>query len=76
MAKLTYWCSECSDDQVYSIIAKTKKEAVAQLASYANKYEDNYGPVHQRVIEYKDAFDLFDKATSEGNGRVHTGRKK
>lgn len=67
MAKLTYWYAECLDDaDCYSIVSKTKKEAVAKMESYgAHRYAE---PV-KKVFEYRDAFDLFEYATGEGGGR-------
>jgi hypothetical protein len=72
MAKLTYWVSEClTDSHVYSIIAKTKKGVQAQLDE--RKEEDCWGPIEKAVINYSDAFDLFDQATGEGGGRYFAG---
>ena len=66
MATLTYWYCECLDDaDAYSIITKTKKEAVAQR----DRREDRYAPPEKRTIQYRDAFDLFDWVTGEGGGR-------
>ena len=67
MATLTYWyCASIRDSDVYSIIAKTKKEASAKREEYGvNEYE----PPVKKTLDYKDAFDLFDWATSEGGGR-------
>jgi hypothetical protein len=67
MATLTYWYAECLDDaDAYSIIAKTKKEAAAQrLERGAERFAQ---PV-KKVLQYRDAFDLFYWSTSEGGGR-------
>lgn len=66
MAKLFYWIAEANGDhQCYSIIGKTKKEVLANRDYRPGDYE----PPVRRVIEYRDAFDLFDLATSEGGGR-------
>ena len=67
MANLTYWYCECKDDaDAYSIIAKTKKDAMQQLIERgAERFE---APV-KKTIQYKDAFDLFDWCTGEGGGR-------
>ena len=67
MATLTYWYCECrGDNECYSIIAKTKKEAQAKREQQgAHCYED---PV-KKTVTYRDAFDLFDWVTSEGGGR-------
>jgi hypothetical protein len=67
MASLTYWYCACLDDaDAYSIIAKTKKHALAQLADCS---DGRFAPPEKRVIEYRDAFDLFDWCTGEGGGR-------
>jgi hypothetical protein len=66
MAQLTYWYCQCLDDSdAYSIATKTKKEAVAKREGR----EDSYAPPEKRTIDYRDAFDLFYWATSEGGGR-------
>ena len=65
--KLSYWYARClNDSECYSVIAKTKKEAQKQVAA---KDHTDFGPVEKRVLEYRDAFDLFDYVTSEGGGR-------
>jgi hypothetical protein len=67
MASLVYWYAECTDDSdVYSIIGKTKKEVKAQLVE---RGEVGFGPIERKVLQYRDAFDLFDWTTSEGGGR-------
>jgi len=67
MAKLTYWYAErLTDADAYSVITKTKKEATALVAK---ERPGTYGPVEKRVIQYRDAFDLFDWVTSEHGGR-------
>ena len=67
MAKLVYWYAECLNDaDAYSVIAKTKKAALAELA---NRNAERFGEVEKRTITYRDAFDLFDWCTSEGGGR-------
>jgi hypothetical protein len=67
MATLTYWYSACNDDgDCYSIITKTKKEAVAQRQE---RGEDRFDAPVKKTITYKDAFDLFAWVTSEGGGR-------
>jgi hypothetical protein len=67
MANLVYWYAQCLDDaDAYSIVAKTKKEVKAQLA---DRNDSRYGPIERKVLQYRDAFDLFDWATSEGGGR-------
>lgn len=68
MATLTYWYSECLDDaDVYSIIAKTKKDAEAQRQE---RGADRYAAPIKKALSYRDAFDLFDWATSEAGGRA------
>lgn len=67
MAKLTYWyCASIGDSDVYSIISKTKKDALAQRERDGVKY---YEPPVKKTLDYRDAFNLFDWATSEGGGR-------
>ena len=67
MATLTYWYCECKgDSDVYSIVAKTKKEAAAKRIEYGVQ---EYEPPVKKELFYKDAFDLFDWATGEGGGR-------
>jgi hypothetical protein len=67
MATLTYWyCSAVSNNDCYSIIAKTKKEAHAKREEHGTK--DYEAPI-KKTLYYKDAFDLFDWVTSEGGGR-------
>ena len=67
MANLTYWYCECiGDSDAYSIVAKTKKEAVAQREERGTgSYRD---PI-KKTLQYRDAFDLFDWSTGEGGGR-------
>ena len=67
MHKLTYWYCECiGDSDSYSIIAKTKKEAMEKRTQQGERH---YEKPEKRVIDYRDAFDLFDWCTSEGGGR-------
>ena len=67
MANLVYWYAECTDDaDAYSIIGKTKKEVKAQLDQ---RDSSGYGPIERKVLQYRDAFDLFAWTTSEGGGR-------
>lgn len=73
MMKLTYWVAPClNDSDVYSIIAKTKREC----QRLAEEHGGSFGAVEKRSIYYKDAFDLFDQATCEAGGRVWTGIKE
>jgi hypothetical protein len=67
MANLTYWYAECiGDSDAYSIVAKTKKEALAQREERGT---DSYMEPIKKTLFYKDAFDLFNWATGEGGGR-------
>jgi hypothetical protein len=67
MANLTYWYCECKDDaDAYSIITKTKKEALAQREERGT---DRFEAPIKKTLFYKDAFDLFNWATGEGGGR-------
>jgi hypothetical protein len=67
MATLTYWYCECiGDSDVYSIITKTKKEAVAKRLADGESYSK---PPVKKTLNYADAFDLFDWSTGEGGGR-------
>jgi hypothetical protein len=64
--KLTYWYAEClTDSDCYSIIAKTKRRA----NELREGRERDFGPVEKRVIDYADAFDLFEQVSGEGGGR-------
>ena len=65
--KLTYWYAErLNDADCYSVIAKTKREARYLVMT---RGPDGYGPIEKRVIEYLDAFDLFEQVSSEEGGR-------
>jgi len=67
MATLTYWYCECQDDSdAYSIVAKTKKEAVLKRSQHS---EGRFEPPVKKTIQYRDAFDLFSWCTGEGGGR-------
>lgn len=69
MPSLTYWYCKCLDDSdSYSIITRTKKDALARLAKMP-RWTDDFAPPEKRVIQYRDAFDLFYWCTSEGGGR-------
>jgi len=64
--RLYYWIALSPDHECYSVIGKTKKETISKMHLMGHaKYE---APV-RKVIEYKDAFDLFDWVTGEGGGR-------
>jgi hypothetical protein len=67
MPKLTYWLAEQhTDSPCYSIIAKTKKACLEQVA---DRPDVEYEPPRKVEIVYTDAFDLFSQATSESGGR-------
>lgn len=67
MAKLTVWIAEQnSDSQCYNIVAKTRKSALEQIAE---RDWVRFAQPKKVVIEYKDAFDLFEYLTSEAGGR-------
>ena len=56
--KLTYWMAPCAtDSHCYSIRARTKKAAQAELAEWDNP-EEHFGPLTKVVIFYRDAFEL------------------
>ena len=64
--KLTYWLAQQHDDhECYDIVARTRKEAIAQMSESRREFE----PPVKREIRYKDAFDLFEQLTGEGGGR-------
>jgi hypothetical protein len=70
MPSLTYWYCKClGDSDSYSIIAKTKKAALAKLERGGPNWTEDFAPPEKRVIQYRDAFDLFYWCTSEGGGR-------
>lgn len=73
--KLTYWYAKhLTDSDCYSIIGRTKKAALEEVAR-ANEWRDavggerNFAPPEKRVVHYASAFDLLDQATQEGGGR-------
>jgi hypothetical protein len=66
MANLTYWyAARVGDSDAYSIVTKTKREAEQRRAADPTGFE----PVVKKTLFYRDAFDLFYYATSEGGGR-------
>jgi|694.fasta_scaffold48664_12 hypothetical protein len=71
MAKLVYWvASQDKDGSCYNIVAKTKKSCLEKIASTKAWWGPSaYDAPVRREIHYKDAFDLFDKATDECGGR-------
>lgn len=66
--KLTVWiATQSADSQCYNVVARTKKAALEQIA---NSYRPSeYSAPKKIVIEYKDAFDLFEYVTGEAGGR-------
>lgn len=67
--KLTVWIARQNDDSdCYNIVAKTKKDALRQIAE---RTEFEWEPPYKLEIVYKDAFDLYEWLTSEaGAGRT------
>jgi hypothetical protein len=62
--KLTYWYAERLDDSnVYSVRARTRREAKAHIAEYDHA---DYGPIVKVTVEYDNAFDLMAQCTGEG----------
>ena len=58
--RLTYWyCPVIGDAMVYSIRAKTKREAKALREEYG---EDRFDPPLKNIVTYSSAFDLMDMA--------------
>lgn len=61
--KLTYWYAACrGDSDVYSIRARTKREAVARKA----EQPEVWGAVVKVTVEYRDGFDLAQRCLGEG----------
>lgn len=70
MANLTVWMAVQHDDaDCYNLIGRTRKAVLEQLD--ARPDSNRYDAPRKVVIQYKDAFDLFDWLTSEAGGR-HT----
>ncbi len=66
--KLKLWIGQQTDDAAaYNVVAKTKKEAQAQMI--AKKAYIRYEALYRVEIEYQDAFDLFKISTGEWGGR-------
>lgn len=67
LQRLEYWyAAHREDSDKYSIVAPTRS------AAYQLRKErgiDFYSPPVKKVIEYRDAFDLFEMVTGEGGGR-------
>ena len=60
---LVIWSAELIGDSfIYNIIAKTKQECLQKV--YADPW-NLYKPPVKKVIEYRDAFDLYDLATGD-----------
>lgn len=74
--KLRYWyCEHLTDSQAYAIIAKSKKEAQAELDALTPAHRADFGEPQLRVIHYKDAFDLLERVTGEDGGRGYGEEK-
>ena len=76
--KLTYWkiASNEWDEMLYSIRAKTKKEAISQFKKQINpedyiKWGEKYAIVEKIVIEYNNAFDLVDQILCESSADLY-----
>ena len=77
MAKLTFWIAEQHDDSdCYNLVARTRKDLIAKVRDYTGKdqyptnaHQGRHDAPKKVVVEYKDAFDLFDLLTSESGGR-------
>lgn len=68
--KLTYWAISCTDDaECYSIIGKTRKEALEKYLQ-RDEWKGYAAVVSQLEVEYDNAFDLLDILTNEGGGRL------
>ena len=71
--KLTYWKVQCkNDNNIYSIRAKTKKDAIEQFKedespSSFMELDEDFARVEKIVIYYSDAFDLMEQLLSEGS---------
>ena len=70
--KLVYWkIDHKNDNNIYSIRAKTKKDAIEQFKEdeYPNsfmEFDEDFARVEKIVIYYSDAFDLMEQLLSEG----------
>jgi hypothetical protein len=77
MAKLVVWIAvQEGDHACYNLLAKTKKACLELIAQNDRDWighnpsgKTRYDAPKKREIVYKDAFDLFYQATSEGGGR-------
>ena len=64
--KLTYWCCQCiGDSEVYSIRAKSKKEALRLRGIHGEEY---YGLPIKQVVNYNNALDLLDLCLGQCRG--------
>ena len=64
--RLTYWYSQCPhDSDVYSVRARTKREAIESLKQ-AYRPEDFPAP-RKVTVEYRDAHDLMEACSLEGH---------
>ena len=75
MAKLVVWIArQDADSSCYNLVSKTRKACLGLVAATVAKWGNPseapiYEPPVKREIHYKDAFDLWQQATSEGGGR-------
>ena len=68
MANLTVGIAvQHSDSDCYNVIGRTRKAVLEQLEKRSDA--KHFSCPKKMVIQYKDAFDLFDWVTSEGGGR-------
>ena len=64
MPKLTVWIAECNNDShAYDIRATTKKDCLRQLSEV--NYPSSYDAPQKVVLEYANAFELFDVVSGE-----------
>lgn len=67
---LTYWIADClTDSKVYSVRARTRKECLRQLEEARPDPREraaDFDPPRKVVVEYSSAFDLIERALTEG----------
>jgi hypothetical protein len=71
MARLIIWiAAQNQDSGAYNLISKTKKGLLDKISeSKISSPHMIFEEPKKTVIQYKDAFDLFDQCTGEGGGR-------
>lgn len=68
MKRLTFWISEqTKDHSCYNLVGRTRDEVMYQLAMRPDS--GDYSKPKRVVLDYTDAFDLFERVTAEGGGR-------